>query len=69
MSKEIGKFKGGLINNSSIFKKGLEISKKAEESFAGKSEEDIWNEAITSDLHKLYESSKKYDDKEDFFKT
>ena len=46
MSKEIEKFKGGLINNSSIIKKGLEISKKAEDPFIGKSEEDIWNEAM-----------------------
>ena len=35
MSKEIEKFKGGLINNSSIIKKGLETSKKAEDPLSG----------------------------------
>ena len=60
MSKEIEKFKGGLINNSSIIKKGLEISKKSEDPFAGMTEDEIFDEGKKLHNQNKYEEAIKY---------
>ena len=60
MSKEIEKFKGGLINNSSIIKKGLEISKKAEDPFAGMTEDEMFEEGSRLFDQRKYEEAIEY---------